>query len=225
MSADGSVRHIVWDWNGTLLADNDLAHAAFNASLSAAGLPPMDAVETRALYRRPLQGFYEEVFARKIPPEEWLTIDEVFQAAYQQGLDEVELAAGAQEVLDAIRAAGWTQSLLSMSRHDVLLDASARWGVDHHFDLIQGHRGIPGATKQALLLEHWEALDRRFAYTSAELVIVGDTHDDADAAAAVGAACILVDSGTQTAEVLRRTGNPVVPDLAAVLPAVAALRR
>lgn len=219
----GSPRHIVWDWNGTLLADNDLAHTAFNASLSAAGLPPMEATETRALYRRPLQGFYEEVFARKIPPEEWLIIDEVFQAAYRQGLDEVELASGAQETLTAVRAAGWTQSLLSMSRHDVLLTASATWGVDHHFDLIQGHRGIPGATKHALLREHWEALEQRFAYTSDELVIVGDTHDDADAAAALGAQCILVDSGTQTAEVLRRTGNPVVADLAGVLPAVETL--
>ena len=219
----GSVRHIVWDWNGTLLADNDLAHAAFNASLAAAGLPPMDAAETSARYRRPLQGFYEEVLARAIPPDEWLTIDETFQTAYQAGLSGVELAAGADEILVAARGAGWTQSLLSMSRHDVLVEASARWRVDHHFELIQGHRGFPGATKQALLREHWEALCRRFDYTPQQLVIVGDTYDDADAAAALGAPCILVDSGTQTIEVLRRTGNPVVADLSGVLPAIAAI--
>lgn len=219
----GSVRHIVWDWNGTLLADNDLAHAAFNASLSAAGLPPMDAAQTRARYRRPLQGFYEEVFARKIPPDEWLRIDEVFQTAYEEGLGAVELATGAHEVLAAVRTEGFTQSLLSMSRHDILLTASARWGVDHHFDLIQGHRGIPGATKEALLRDHWEALAERFGYDPANLVVVGDTHDDADAAATLGAPCVLVNSGTQTVEVLRQTGNLVVAGLPDVLPAIEAI--
>lgn len=215
--------HVVWDWNGTLLADTDLAHEAFNASLVSAGLAALDRAECSVRYRRPLLGFYEEVFARSISEEEWIRIDETFQAAYRSGLHDVRLAPGAVDVLRSVRRGGRTQSLLSMAPHDALLEAAASWKVEHHFDLVQGHRGVPGAPKAALLREHWKLLAGRYGYDPRQIVVVGDTCDDADAAAALGAWCILVDSGTQSVDALRRTDNVVVSDLAGVLAQLDAL--
>jgi phosphoglycolate phosphatase-like HAD superfamily hydrolase len=218
-----TVAHIVWDWNGTLLADTDLAYDAFNASLASAGLDPLSREECVARYRRPLQGFYEDIFGRGIAADEWLQIDQTFQAAYRAGAHDVALTAGALSVLTASRHAGWTQSLLSMSHHDVLVNAAAAWDVTHHFDLIHGHRGVPGATKSALLHEHWGLLCERFRYSPADLVVVGDTLDDAEAATELGARCILFDAGTQHVDALQQTGHTLVTDLTGVLDALDAL--
>ena len=51
------MRHIVWDWNGTLFDDLDIVVASVNVSLRSVGAPPIDADEYRAVYQRPLHHF------------------------------------------------------------------------------------------------------------------------------------------------------------------------
>lgn len=205
--------HIVWDWNGTLFDDLHVVVDAVNEVLGQAGVPPIDAGGYRRHYTRPVQTFYERLFGRGIAPEEWSGLDGIYHAAYRAGLEAAELTRGAREVLAAL-GEDRGQSLLSMWQHPELVDLVDRFGIGHHFRRIDGVRGVGGDRKHRYLEHHLEQLTLQ---GSRDVLVVGDTPDDADAAAAVGARCVLFDGGTHHRQDLEPLGVPIVSDLAEVL--------
>ena len=46
-------RHVVWDWNGTLLDDTWLCCASLNRLLAEDGHPPVDPVRYREIFQFP----------------------------------------------------------------------------------------------------------------------------------------------------------------------------
>jgi phosphoglycolate phosphatase-like HAD superfamily hydrolase len=113
----GGVRHVVWDWNGTLFDDHVAVVAVVNDALALVGLPSIDSHTYRSYYTRPVQRFYELVAGRPIEPGEWRTLDDAYHHGYLARLGRVGLAPDARAALAAAEAAGLTQSLLSMWRH------------------------------------------------------------------------------------------------------------
>ncbi len=200
--------HLVWDWNGTLLNDLALVVTATNASLATAGGGPVTEEEHRRDFRRPVALYYAGVLGREIDQEEFSRLDKAFHAAYGEGLAACALSTGALDCL-----AGWagTQSLLSMWFHDELVPTIARYGLARYFTRVDGMRGGPGGGFKA---PHLEAHLAAQGLTGADCVLIGDSVDDADAAAAVGARCVLYAGGFTHPDRLRETGVPVVDTLA-----------
>lgn len=207
------VRHVVWDWNGTLLDDLDIVVAAVNVGVGAFGLGPVTVETYRDHYTRPVKVFYDRLFGREVTEEEWRVLDTRFHDAYRELLEEASLASGARE---ALRLAGdrGSQSLLSMFPHNELVPLVGRHGIDGYFERIDGLRGVPGDRKAAYLAAHLDAL----GLPPADVLVVGDTPDDAAAAAHVGSPCVLYDNGSHHRAELERTGARVV---ACLLDAVA----
>lgn len=217
------MRHVVWDWNGTLLNDRHLVVDGFNAVLDDAGLERVDLTTYQRLYTRPVQIFYERLFGRSIEPDEWQHIDDVFHGAYTAALEGAGLASDAEVALDTIDGSGRTQSLLSMYRHADLLPLVDHFGIADRFVRIDGVRGGGGGTKAPHLEAHLERTitDRRISPD--EVLVIGDALDDAAAAAHVGSPCILYDGGAHPREQLERAGVPVASTLTEALQ-VAGLR-
>jgi len=208
------VRHIVWDWNGTLFDDLDIVVESVNASLSRFGEGPIDAGTYQAHYRRPVPLFYESLLGRPIDDEMWQTIDRVFHETYHDRLGEARLAPDAAPAIDAVTAAGATQSILSMWWHDQLLPTAERFGLTDRMVAVEGHRGTPGETKAAHLIRHLAAVAESHPRPEdLAAVVIGDITDDAAAADAAGVGCVLYDSGSQPREVLAGTGHPVADTL------------
>jgi phosphoglycolate phosphatase-like HAD superfamily hydrolase len=202
------VAHLVWDWNGTLLDDLTLVVAATNASIEAFGGQPVTAEEHRRDFRRPVVDYYAHVLGRPLDAEDFAQLDKVFQLAYARGMVECALSAGALEAL-----AGWsgTQSLLSMWFHDSLVPTVRRYGLDRYFDRVDGLRDpIGGGSKAPHLAAHLTAL----GLVGPDCVLIGDSVDDAEAAASVGARCVLYTGGFTDPRRLRGVGVPVVDTLA-----------
>ena len=120
-AADGAVRHLVWDWNGTLFDDQVATVAAVNDALAGLGVPPIDVDAYRDHYTRPVQRFYERVAGHPIAPEQWRLLDDTYHDSYHAQVERLALAADARAALQAAEAAGLTQSLLSMWRHQHLV--------------------------------------------------------------------------------------------------------
>ncbi len=199
--------HLVWDWNGTLLDDLALVVAATNASLATVGGPTVTAEEHRRDFRRPVAAYYAYVLGRPVDAEEFAILDRAFHDAYRAGLPGCALAVDA---LDAVAAWQGTQSLLSMFFHHELVPAVASHGLDAHLGRVDGLRdSIGGGFKAPYLLSHLTALEVR----GEECVLIGDSIDDADAAAAVGARVVLYRGGFTDEERLRATGLPVAATL------------
>jgi phosphoglycolate phosphatase-like HAD superfamily hydrolase len=212
----GGVRHLVWDWNGTLFDDQVAVVAAVNDALARLGLPAIDADGYRTHFTRPVERFYEQVAGRAISAEEWQALDAAYHDSYLGRLERLALAADARAALEAAEAAGLSQSLLSMWRHHDLVRLVGRLGIDRFFVRVDGLRASDGGGKAQHLTAHLAAL----GLEPGEVVLVGDALDDLAAARAVGAGCVLYDGGSHHRQALEATGAPVVDTLTDALAAV-----
>lgn len=199
--------HLVWDWNGTLLDDLALVVEATNASLALFGGGPTTAEEHRRAFCRPVSAYYELALGRTFDAADFARLDRVFHDTYYAGLAACALTADAHHALSV-----WpgSQSLLSMWFHDRLVPTIDRYGLTVYFTRVDGLRAaVDGGSKTPHLQAHLAAL----GLAGSDCVLVGDSVDDASAAEAVGAGCVLYAGGFTDADRLRATGRPVAHTL------------
>ncbi|MCZ1006842.1 HAD family hydrolase [Streptomyces lydicus] len=201
--------HIVWDWNGTLKDDLDDLLGAMNSTLDLLGEHPIDRNAYQTLHCVPIPDFYARVLGRPLTDDEWATAEGEFMRFL--GQRPVRLRDGAKALLAHLRDSGYSQSLLSLLPHTRLLAETAESGVTHLFDRIDGRRA-PGTTKAQALVTHLEAMGRPLDGQH-EVLLIGDTRDDALAARTVGAHVVLVSGGMENAASLHQGGAAVADSL------------
>ncbi|MER6300045.1 HAD family hydrolase [Kitasatospora sp. NPDC001539] len=204
--------HIVWDWNGTLFHDMEAVLAASNAAFATIGVGPMSLQEYREQYEIPIPRFYQRLLGREPSAEEWLKLDDAFHARYRELSTACGLTEGARELMDGWRAAGHSQSLLSMYVHDKLVPLVDTFGLTGYFLRVDGRSGPAGGQKAEHLVRHLAALGEQV--DPARTVLIGDAADDALAALAAGAHAVLYTGGSHARAKLEPVGVPVVDSLA-----------
>jgi phosphoglycolate phosphatase-like HAD superfamily hydrolase len=209
------VRHIVWDWNGTLLDDLAVVVAAVNDTLATVDRHPITIEEYGAHYTRPVLRFYERLLGRPISEQEWLSFDLAFHESYGRRVQAASLAQDARAAIVSAHQAGLTQSLLSMYWHDELVPQVERFGIREFLTRVDGLRGTPGDRKQAYLDGHLRsvAADLASPIDPVDVLVIGDALDDAAAAEALGLNCVLYDGGAHPVDQLATAGVPVATTL------------
>ena len=203
------MRHVIWDWNGTLVDDLPVVVAAVNASLDNLGVGPITADDYRNHYTRPVRVFYDKLLGRPVTDAEWAGIDATFHAEYAGAVEQIPLTDDAEEAIASVAAAGASQSILSMWWHDHLVPEVLRHGLDGVMLRVDGNTHDAGETKARLLEIHLDEIgaDRSSA-------MIGDALDDAHAAIAVGIPCVLYDGGSHHRAELEAVNVPVAGSLA-----------
>ncbi|NUS72207.1 MAG: HAD family hydrolase [Corynebacteriales bacterium] len=206
------MRHLVWDWNGTLFDDANATLAATNDVFA-----PFNITLTHERYletfRRPLQDFYTDVLNRPVSNEEFLELDEVFHSAYRRHMLDCALTADATHAINTWAQTKQQQSLLSLWGHNELLPLVEHFGLTSRFVRIDGRRTARVDSKADPLRAHLSALN----ITADSVVMIGDSLDDAAAAKATGARCVLYTGGAHSPATLAQTGFPVATSLAAAI--------
>ena len=187
-----------------------------NEGLATLGAGPIDLDGYRSHYTRPVKLFYDKLVDRVLSDEEWSEIDRVFHDSYRRALAKARLTGDARDALDRAARGGNTQSLLSMFPHPDLVPLVQRLGIESYFDRIDGlAEGRPGDLKAHYLERHLRLLTA--GEDPRQVVVIGDTPDDATAAQHVGARPILYDGGSHHRVDLEITGAPVVSTLRAAV--------
>ncbi|GAA4457261.1 HAD family hydrolase [Phytohabitans houttuyneae] len=199
--------HLVWDWNGTLLDDLPLVVSSTNAAFASVSAPELSADAHRAAFRRPVADFYAEVLGRALEEGEFGRLDKIFHDAYRLGLTSCGLA---QDATTAMSSWTGTQSLLSMWFHHELVPEVERRGLTA---LLARIDGLPGTLGGDLKAEHLARHLYALGVDGSSAVLIGDSVDDADAAASVGARCVLYTGGFTDPARLRAVGVPVADSL------------
>jgi phosphoglycolate phosphatase-like HAD superfamily hydrolase len=208
------MRHVVWDWNGTLFDDVPLVVGAVNACLASQGADPIDTATYRREFVRPLNGFYAKLLGRGVDDALLYELDDIFQAAYWDAFPDADLTVDARTAIDLVAAAGATQSIASMLWHDMLVPTVTGFDLHHHMLALDGNRGTVGETKEQHMIGHVTRLAQIYPdLASSRLCVIGDIVDDALAATAAGIDCVLYDGGSQTRQALEATGVPVAGSL------------
>lgn len=201
--------HVVWDWNGTLLDDLHIVIEALNVGTARFGIDPIGPDGYRDHFTRPVRGFYESLLGRPISDMEWDQLNKSFHDEYHARVEQAALTAGGREAIERVESLGWTQSLLSMSVHDHLLALVASHGIARHFLAVDGIRSATGGLKAGHLDTHLRTIGK----VPEDVVLIGDTPDDATAARAVGAGIIMFDGGSHHLHHLEASGAPVAHTL------------
>lgn len=205
------IRHVVWDWNGTLFDDLHLVVEAVNAGIAPLGIRSITLEDYRTHYTRPVKVFYERLAGGEISHRDWLDLDRRFHDAYRDLLPTAGLSADAVEALTAVAEVPAGQSLLSMYPHHDLVPLVERLGVSSYFQRIDGLQGERGARKAGFLEAHLREL--MADEDPSTVLLIGDATDDAVAAAHVGAPAVLVDNGSHHRDELESMGFPVASSL------------
>ena len=204
-----TIRHIVCDWNGTLLDDLDLCLTALHELGRPRGIPPVTLETYRERFTFPVVEYYKALGFDPSPKafeeaaREWVRMyaDRVYSASW--------LYEGAVETLACLRDAGLRQCLVSAHQHDMLLAAVRHFGVFDYFDTIRGLHNHYAESKVDLGRQ-WLA---ELAPPREAVLMIGDTLHDLEVANELGVRCLLVAQGHQSETRLRATGAPVIASI------------
>ena len=201
-------KHILWDWNGTLLDDAWLCVDVMNGMLKERGLLLKTLAEYRDLFDFPVKNYYQKLgfdFARE-------PFDEVgmeFIVRYNKRQGETKLHLEVTEVLERFAAHGFSQSILSAREQNELISETKGRGVFNFFENIRGldDHYAHGKTDVGI------SLVKDIAISKEKLLFIGDTLHDAEVAAEIGIDCILIPNGHHSRDRLQRCGMPLIPSL------------
>jgi len=204
-------RHLIWDWNGTLLDDAWLCREIMNQQLHRRGLPVLSAERYEEIFDFPVEKYYRAVgfdWSR----ESFQEAGTEFIVEYERRKQECTLQPGGKALLADLAAGGWSQAVLSAYSHHTLEEFLGHFGVRQHFRSVAGSRDHYAAGKVGHGLKMLEELH----VSPRETLLIGDTTHDAEVARAMGVDCVLVPCGHNSWTRLAGCGIPVVENLAAL---------
>lgn len=197
--------HCIWDFNGTLLADAQLALEADNRLLAQMGKEPITMETYRTYMRNPLPGFYRDIGC-DLDAYSYAWINRAFLDYFNPRLAQVGLIPGTKEMLARLSNEGDTHSILSSSHEPVLLEQARALGVDEGMQAITGMPNDNGDSKEERGVHQLSLL----GIPKTEAVLIGDMTTDAFVAEHMGIRCVLVTWGHNTRARLERCNVPVV---------------
>ncbi len=203
-------RHVIWDWNGTLLDDAWLCVEILNGLMKDAGLRPLTVDEYRADFGFPVVDFYERR-GFDFKNHSFDRVSERYIAEYNRRRYECHLQPGTVAALTKLRAAGLEQSVLSAYREDTLREAVEHYGLTKFFTHLSGLDNIRADGKVARGRLHLRSLELHEAPHT--VLLIGDTAHDHEVAAAIGADCLLIHHGHMHPERLAGRGVTLVGTL------------
>ena len=197
--------HLVWDFNGTILDDIGLCIDCVNTMLKKRQMPLLESVEAyRAIMRFPVIDYYRDLGFNMEEEDYYQILAPEWVAMYLAGEPNCGMMDGVAEVLEAARASGVKQLVISATKTDQLLAQLDRLGIRGYFDEILGLDNFYAASKTALA-EAW-----RCEHPDAVVLSVGDTDHDGDLADALGADCLLYTGGHQSEMRLSARGKTLI---------------
>jgi len=132
---------------------------------------------------------------------------------YQSRRLEAILFSGVEEILQTIYANGIEQSILSAYKQDTLLELVNHFNLRHFFTYLTGLDHIYATSK----IELGKDLMKKLNQHNSNVLLIGDTIHDFDAAQEMNAGCILVADGHQSKEKLAGCGVDVYDNLEQVI--------
>jgi len=205
-------RHIIWDWNGTLVNDRWLCVEIINRMLMRRGKPPTTCERYLTDFDHPVKDYYRTT-GIDFSTESFETIADEFITEHDKRRFDCKLQDDAVSVLQACIDAGVTNSILSAYPHSRLEETLDFYQLRHFFIKVLGLDDHYACSK----VEQGRRLMKELGFPAREVLFVGDTVHDFEAAGAIGSDCVLVSNGHNHPDKLRTCGVRVLDSIAEVV--------
>ena len=194
-------KHVIWDWNGTLLDDVSECVDVLNNMLRKRGIKPLTRQQYQETFDFPVKDFYLDL-GFDFNAESFDDTAEEYHAGYLKMVPRCSLHDGTEQVLKAFSDTGLTQSLLSAYQQDRLAEAVEFFSLrDWFVDLI----GMEDYYARSKMDNGIRWVNER-NYQPGEVLFVGDTVHDYEVAQAMNVDSVLLTFGHNSPERLERCG-------------------
>ena len=198
-------KHIIWDWNGTLINDLRLCCEIMNGLLTRRDLDPISVERYREVFTFPVREYYKKV-GHDVSDENWEIISYEFMNEYEERKKECGLFDDVHKVLEKIDSIGIKQSVLSAYSQHSLEEIIDHFKLTNFFVRLIGLDNIYAAGK----LDNGIKWMKELGHDEGEVLLIGDTVHDYEVAREIGADCLLIAEGHQEkSKLLEVTDNTV----------------
>lgn len=203
------IKHIIWDWNGTLLDDLDVSMEALNYVLEKENLPlVLDKEEYRKYFQFPVIEYYKKVgFDFNKTP--FSVLAKQYMDYYQPNSLSCSLHKNVEETLQKVRSKDVSQYLLSASNLDFLHEQLAEYDIKKYFLDIKGLDNIHAHSKAELA----KCFVEESGFNPDEVLFVGDSVHDSEVAKYANCHCLLIANGHEHKSKLLNTDSYVVDNM------------
>ena len=202
------IKHIVWDWNGTLLNDKNLAVTAINVLLKKYDLKEINLEEYLEVFSFPVIDYYARL-GFDFDKTPFSVVGTEFIEEYTARMYDVQMHDGAKEVLQYIDNSTITQSLLSAAKQQMLDSLLDFHNIDKYFDRVVGLDNHYANSK----LDAGKQWLKELGIPKTQILFVGDTMHDVEVANNLGANCALIANGHATYAKLEASGERVFKNI------------
>jgi phosphoglycolate phosphatase len=177
---------VLFDWDGTLIDNWPVIHAALNATLQSHGQAPWSMAETYARISGSQRDSFPIIFGA-----DWQAARDQFYGEFERRhLSELRVLPGAEDLLRATQAAGFYLAVVSNKQGRYLRQEAEHLGWGHYFSQIIGagdaHEDKPSAAPIHL------ALDGTQIAPSESVWLIGDSVTDVRCARNAGCLAVIV---------------------------------
>lgn len=198
-------KHVIWDWNGTLLDDVQLCADIINQILKKRNLPPLSVQKYKDIFTFPVVDYYKEA-GLDISGDNFEIMSHEFIDEYELQKLNCRLFDGSKKLLEFINESNLTQSVLSAYSQKTLEEIIDHFNLSHYFIKLVGLNNIYAASK----LENGRKWIRDLEINPKEVLMFGDTLHDLEVAREMGVDCILFSGGHQSHSKLSASGIKVI---------------
>lgn len=198
-------KHVIWDWNGTLLNDTHHTVEAICALNKRYSVPEITVQKYKDIFRFPVKNYYVDM-GYDLEKHKFEELCKEFVIEYNlKRAKHARLFEGVESVLPSIKQ-NKKQSILSAAEQSHLVDIVSHFDIHHHFDHIFGIDNHFAASKVERGLELMEAAK----VCRSETIMIGDTDHDLEVAEKLGIQILLIADGHQSYERLKKLHDNVL---------------
>lgn len=202
------LKHIFFDFNGTLINDVDLCLDLLNKLLKSQNKPFVDMERYKNIFTFPIKKYYEAAgIDFNIESYESLAIK--FIDEYQPKSLLCGLYPCVIETLKQLKAKGLKLYILSASEKNNLIEQCIHYDIAKYFDAILGIDNIEAKGKTDIAIE----FVNNNHIKKDEAIFIGDTLHDYEVSKAMNIGCRLVSCGHQSKNVLKAANVKIYDDI------------
>ena len=201
-------KHVIWDWNGTLMDDGWLCVEILNQINVLYQKETIDIDLYRRYFDFPVKDFYVKL-GYDFTKDSFRQIASEFITEYNQRRFECGLYEDAEATLEYFRTADVTQSILSAHQQDMLAEAVKHYKLTDFFVKLSGLNNFYAESK----IESGKTLIEGLGLERSRILLIGDTVHDFKVADSIGIDCVLVANGHYSYEKLRACNGAVFENL------------
>jgi len=204
-----NIKHIIWDWNGTIIDDFSAALESINTMLGEHDLPVIDGMKYRDVFTFPIKDCYIELGFDLAKDSEWTRISQRFHDIYASNWHKVIVRKGMPELLIFLSDNGIRHHILSASEIGRLERQLKDLKIRDYFSSVYGLSDIYGSSK----VDQGLRLLADLEIHPSEVIMIGDTIHDYEVASEMGIQCLLLSIGHQAEWRLKACACPRVDSI------------